>query len=149
MDNELTESYSEVFEILKILDKNIVMKIPINLLENLKNNKSKEYIPNISKTIPLDKQKLKQKTLNLLAYLNLNYWASPEEKKELLEIYNNNEKRIEKSKEIKYSLDNLFKNTTNENIEEIENTLEQSVTEYKKENIWTKFINKIKNFFKK
>ena len=38
-----TVIYSEVFEILKNIDKKMVMKIPEEILENIKNNKDTNY----------------------------------------------------------------------------------------------------------
>ena len=42
--------YSEVFEILKYMDKTDVMKIPIEILTKIKNNKDENYISKIDKT---------------------------------------------------------------------------------------------------
>lgn len=148
--NELSIAYAEVYEILSFMEQKYVDMIPLKLLELFKEEKEKEYKPNINPTIPLDEQNLQKKTLSILAMLNLNYWCEDEnEKKELIALYAENDKRKEEELREKYNPDNLFKKK--EQIVE-DNEIKQDNTqliEYKEQNIFKKILNKIMNFFKK
>lgn len=148
--NELSIAYAEVYEILSFMEQKYVDMIPLKLLELFKEEKEKEYKPNINPTIPLDEQNLQKKTLPILAMLNLNYWCEDEnEKKELIALYAENDKRKEEELREKYNPDNLFKKK--EQIVE-DNEIKQENTqliEYKEQNIFKKILNKIMNFFKK
>lgn len=148
--NELSIAYAEVYEILSFMEQKYVDMIPLKLLELFKEEKEKEYKPNIKPTIPLDEQNLQKKTLSILAMLNLNYWCENEnEKKELIALYDENDKRKEEELREKYNPDNLFKKK--EQIVE-DNEIKQENTqliEYKEQNIFKKILNKIMNFFKK
>lgn len=148
--NELSIAYAEVYEILSFMEQKYVDMIPLKLLELFKEEKEKEYKPNINPTIPLDEQNLQKKTLSILAMLKLNYWCEDEnEKKELIALYAENDKRKEEELREKYNPDNLFKKK--EQIVE-DNEIKQENTqliEYKEQNIFKKILNKIMNFFKK
>ena len=93
-NNELSIAYAEVYEILSFMEQKYIDKIPLKLMELFREEKLKDYKPNIEPTIPLNEQKLQKKTLVILAMLNLNYWCEDEnEKKELIKLYAENDKR--------------------------------------------------------
>lgn len=148
--NELSIAYAEVYEILSFMEQKYVDRIPLKLLELFKEEKEKEYKPNINPTIPLDEQNLQKKTLSILAMLNLNYWCEDEnEKKELIALYAENDKIKEEELREKYNPDNLFrkkKQIVEDNEIKQENT---QLIEYKEQNIFEKILNKIMKFFKK
>lgn len=152
MENELLKAYAEVDVILSYMKNTYVEKIPKKMRELFKNEKLQGYEPNINPKIPLDEQNLQRKTYAILAMLNLNYWCKDEnEKKELIAIYAENDKKREAELREKYNPDNLFKNKRNndignENIEETENV---SLVEYKKHGIFKRILEKITRLFKK
>lgn len=93
MKNSLRKSYSEVYEILNLMDSTYLDKIPDKVKELIKNERDKEFNANISINIPLEKQGLQRDTLTILTILYLNYWCeSKQEKKELIELFNNVDK---------------------------------------------------------
>ena len=53
---------------------------------------------------------MSKETVMFIAYLNLKYWCSKDEKKELLKIYKQNDEKIEQELKEKYNVNNLFKN---------------------------------------
>ena len=152
MKNDLYKAYAEVDEILPFMEDVYIDKIPKKLRELFKNERLEDYKPNIDPKIPLDEQKLQKKTFSILAMLNLNYWCEDEkEKKDLIAIYAENDRKKEELRE-KYNLDNLFKKKeTEQKIEEPQkNTAENTVlVEYKEEKFFKKLIKKIMNFFKR
>lgn len=145
---DIRQSYSEVDEFLNLLTEEQRNKIPKNLRELFKLEKDKEYIKKINPNIPVKEQDLKEETLGIIAYLNLQYWCEDEEEKQRLKkVYEKNEKVYQEMFQIDYNPDELFKNKTsaNEIDEKQENT---QIVEYK-ESFIKRFINKFLNIFKK
>ena len=141
-------AYSEVDNILSLMEEEYVNKIPSKVLEFIKREKLEEYSPNIKADIPLTEQNLKRDTMIILAVLNLNYWCeSEEEKQEFLDELAKNEKE-RKELEEKYNPDNIFKKRQEEKNEHA-HTEELSVVEYKEPNFIQKLLNKIARLFKK
>lgn len=141
-------AYSEVYEILNLLEDEYKERVPKEVIEFFEQERDKEYYPIIDVNIPLEKQNLKRKTMVVLAILNLNYWCdSEEEKQAILDNFAENEKKkqlAEKELAEKYNPDNLFKKRN-----KIEDTTEISIVEYKKKNFIQKLLSKIAGFFKK
>ena len=136
---ETRNSYSEVFELLKQLKKQDVMKIPVWLLETIKENRNKEYSPKVN----LDDidNSLSRKAKALYIGLYLKYICDDQkEKDDINKILYDNE--IEAKSKVQ--LNDMFKNRAK--AEEKEQHVQ--LIEYK-ENIFMKIINKIKNFFSK
>lgn len=152
MENSLNLAYAEVSKILSYMDEKEIEKIPLNLRNKIENEKIKDYEPVINPKIPLAQQNLQRNTLIILAILNLNYWCeSEEEKKELVRIYTEQDKKIEEELREKYNPDNIFKKKIQkEELVKEELVKEESVAlvKYKNENIFSKIITKITNFFK-
>ena len=150
MENSLSKAYAEVLLILSYMEQKYIDMIPKKLLELFNEEKDKNYQPNINPNISLAEQNLQRKTLALLAMLNLNYWCKDEnEKKELLKMYSENDKKIEAEMRERYNPDNLFKKK--EKVEQ-NNDIKQEKTElieYKQKNIFRKILDRIKTFFRK
>ena len=150
MENSLSKSYAEVLLILSYMEQKYVDMIPKKLLELFNEEKDKNYQPNINPNISLAEQNLQKKTLALLAMLNLNYWCVDEnEKKELLKMYSENDKKLEAEMRERYNPDNLFRKR--ERVEQNDKAKEESteIIEYKEQNIFKKILNSIMKFFKK
>jgi len=83
--------YSEVYEILQNIDKNMVMKIPKDILLNIKKNKNADYKRHIDWNKKLSEQNLHEETINIIGYINYNFWCDTSEKKENYRkiVYNN------------------------------------------------------------
>lgn len=145
MENELVKAYAEVDRILSFMDNKYVEKIPNKIRELFKNEKEKDYFPDIKPNIPLDEQNLQRKTFAILAMLNLNYWCEDEnEKQELIKIYAENDIKKEELRE-KYNPDNIFKNRQTMENTEITST---ALIEYK-ENFLKRIIRKVMSLFKR
>ena len=150
MENSLSKAYAEVLLILSYMEQKYADMIPKKLLELFNEEKDQNYQPDINPKISLAEQNLQRKTLALLAMLNLNYWCKDEnEKKELLKMYAENDKKIEAEMRERYNPDNLFKKKEKE--EQNDEIKEESteIIEYKEQNIFKKILNKIMKFFKK
>lgn len=142
LDAEIKRTYSEVYEILKLVDKEYFDKIPKKFVEFLEREKDNNYIPNINENIPLEEQKLLNDTINILAMIKLDYWCSSEEEKsELLKLLNENEKKHRENINEKYNPENIFEKTTNR-----EN---KDLVEVKEKKWHEKFWDMFRNILKK
>lgn len=75
MEEENKNAYSEVIEILKLVDdEEKLEKLPIEMLEVLKSKANPSYKPVISKEIPLDEQNLQPETYSILSWIAMKYW---------------------------------------------------------------------------
>lgn len=142
MENML--AYAEIDEILNLLEDDYRERVPKKVRDFFKEEKIKDYHPEIDIEKPLIEQNLKRETMVLLAILNLNYWCENEEEKQsfLNELNKNEEEKNEL--EEKYNPDNLFKKKQDESIQ---NNLQ--IIEYKKPNFIQRLLTKIKKFFKR
>lgn len=144
MDNILRKSYSEVYEILNLMDSIYLYKIPDKVKELINNERDKEFKTNIATDIPLEKQELQRDTLTILAILYLNYWCeSEQEKKELIKLFND----VDKTNAEKYSYENLFNNNKS-NIQETFTENNIAMVEYK-ENIFKRILKFFRKMFGK
>ena len=94
---------------------------------------------------------MQRKTYAILALLNLNYWCKDEnEKKELIAIYAENDKKREAELREKYNPDNLFKKKElqEENVEQKNVEENTALIEYRESNLLKRIINKIMSFFR-
>lgn len=108
---EQSYAYSELLEILELMEVEYVNKIPKKLMKVFKENASTTYEKHIDANIPLEEQNISEKTSALIAMLTLNYWCdSKEQKQELLDIYKENEKKYQEELREKYNPDNIFNN---------------------------------------
>lgn len=142
MSNIDAKAYSELFEIINLLDESEKNKMPTKIYENIKSQKSKEYINQYNTLDDINENNIEEKTAILLTSLYLDYIANDEEKKEVEDVLKENEKQLSE----KYSTENMFKNRNKEENTQKINTM---VTIKKKETVFTKILNKIKSLFKK
>lgn len=143
MENNLRKSYSEVYEILNLMESIYLEKIPNKVIELINNEKDKDFKTNISTDIPLEKQKLQKETYTILTILYLNYWWESElEKEEIINLCND----VDVLNREKYSYENLFNNKSNLKETFSENNI--AIVEYK-ENIFKKILEFLKKMFRK
>ncbi len=115
MDWNYEIALTEVDEILKFTDTELVNKIPMSFKKFIKKNKNKDYKPNITPGIPINEQVLKKETEAILSLIFRSYWATEEEKRELEANDENYISTLEAETEIKFPVNNKANNTTKEN----------------------------------
>lgn len=146
MNQSIMEAYAEVDTILNYMDIKYKNEIPEKLRNIFKEKKADNYEKTIIPNKPLNEQNLKEETLSILAVLNYNYWCKDEtHRKELLNLYTENERKYQEELREKYNPDNIFRNRIQKKDENIINN-EVAMTEYK-ESILKKIMNKIKGIF--
>lgn len=146
MGNETELAYAEVDAILELLEDELVNRIPEKVREFFKDEKNKEYKPTIRSDIGLDEQDLKAETISILTLLQLNYLCdSEEEKQEILNELQENDRLKEEELREKYNPDNIFKNRNNTQ----ENKKNVALVEYKEPSIIKKILDKIRKIFRR
>ena len=158
MDETLQIAYAEVMQVLKLFDRSLVMKIPIELLEYFKEHQKKDFIANIDKDDIFNKNNISKDALALLAYIDLKYWANEDEKKVQIDVYRRNTVKVEDEKKQLFNEDVFANKKTNE----VKISYKQDLFENRsknderielpvkyKESIWKKLLDKIKIFFVK
>ena len=129
------DTYSEVYEILSCMNKSIVMKVPFEILQVIKENRNMDYTSKIDKDDLFNLNNISNDTVNVLAWLDVNYWIS-NEKKENLKVAFKNDIKTSKGEEI-----SDFKNVKRKNNRIL--TDENQVKVYKEPIIY-RIINKIR-----
>lgn len=148
MEIQRKEMYSEVYSVLNLLGEKYIKKLPISLINMIKDERKKEYNPKYDLKANLAEQNIRRESLSMIALLHLNYWCESEEEKDSLkELLKNNEEIHQAEIREKYNPDNLFKNRIKEEKKLIKEEKEQTMLVPVKENSFTRFIKKLKNIF--
>lgn len=143
---DLSEAAVEFKSILENCSDDIVNKIPTNFLKFIDKIASKTYKFNYDKTKSLIEQNLKSETRGVIALVYQDYICTDEERKEYIQKSNLYIIENENMKREKYNPNDIFKDVKNY---KVNNSKENSIIEYKKENFIQKIFNKIKYFFEK
>lgn len=149
MENTVKDIYSEVYAILNMLGKEYINKLPKDIYNIIKEEKSTEYNPVYETTVALDKQDVKKETISIIVFLHLNYWCNEEEKIKLRELFDENEDKYQE--ELKQQEEQEVEQE-DEEIQEDNNEIEigkefLSMIVYKEENFAQRIFNKIRKLF--
>lgn len=126
---EQAYAYSELLEVLSHMEEKYTNKIPKKLMNFFEENALSTYEKHIDIYKPLEEQNLSERTSALIAMLTLQYWcASKEEKKELINIFNENERKYQEELREKYNPDNIFNNKPEE-VEHNTNNIDEKLVE--------------------
>lgn len=141
-------AYAEIIEILDNMSYEDKNKIPKKIYDFFLEKSNKNYVRHLDKSKTLYDQEIREDTKEILAILLINYWCETVDKKnQLLTLFRDNEIKYQEQLREKYNPDMLFKSKRNSNNnEKIENKTQMIVID--KDNIFTRFIKKIKLFFK-
>lgn len=151
MDSNYRMALSEVNEILKYTDYDIVKRIPNKFMIFISENMDKDYKFNVQEKVELFEQPIRNEAKTILAMIYKDYFCDDIERKELID-YDKMQRDIEeKMKYEKYNYDNLFKNKNTEikkdNNNNIESVQSLALIEIKSKNFIKEIIEKIKSFF--
>ena len=137
-------AYAEIDSFIELLPKAEKEKIPNNLIRYFKEEKDKETVKKLSLDIPLEKQNLQEDTWNLIAMIYLKYLCEDEEeKKELEQIYDENEKKYREEMKEKYNPEKIFKEREKQQV------IQNLPIKVQKESIIQKIIKFINKLFHK
>ena len=91
MNNEYDEAISEVLEIMKYMEEELLTKIPLDVIKKLKQKRLASYKNKFDETHEVDFSKLSDKAIDVLAVLYREYIANEEEKIEFDKMLDENE----------------------------------------------------------
>jgi len=136
-------TYEEVYQILKHMDKLSVMKIPDNILNKIVENRNPNYKTRIVKSDLFNQENISIEAKDFLCWLIYKFWMDEKEREEIDKINYNFYKKEDEEKIKKYDSGMLFK-SRNELINDNE---EKSLVVIEEKNIIKRIIDKIKNLF--
>ena len=139
-------TYTEVYTILQELNEEEYSKIPPEILETIEENMNEEYEFVLDDELELKEQQMLPETKAILFNLFRDYLATTEQKEKIIKMQNEERQNNELKKQQNYNVD-VFQNKTKISTKPIENQ-DNELIEYR-ESIFTKIINKIKNWFGK
>lgn len=131
---EYARSFAEVYAIINQMPEEIKNKIPNVFKKFISEEKSKEYNPSIE--IPIDDTKLMPETIVIMGMIYRDFLAPEDEKIELLERDRVELEKYEERLKQAYSIDKMFHSREKN---------ELAIVEYKKDNIFIRIKNFIKN----
>ncbi|MBQ8042766.1 MAG: hypothetical protein IJ272_01275 [Clostridia bacterium] len=149
MDNEFAYAAAEVRQILNYLPKEDTDKIPLELIEFLKNEADENYVSNIDPHKQLNEQKITEKAKDILTYIYREYWCNEQRKKELDEVLLKNEKieqQIIQQSQIAFNADIVFGSKEKQ---EVLQEVSKHLVNYENKNFLIKILEKIKYIFKR
>ena len=140
MNNNYRIALSEVNEILKYTDDDIVSRIPKKFITFISDNMDTNHKFKVQENVELFEQPIRNETKTILAMIYKDYFCDDVERQELID-YDKMQKDIEeKIKYEKYNSDNIFKNINKDKVKE-----EVALVEVKEE----KWYDKVFKFFRK
>ena len=144
-DENFPNVASELFEIFKYLNDEILNKIPIELKNHIHDIRNLDYKFEIEKDKPLIDQKLLLETKQILSVIFLKYCCTNDEVSEILGEHINIQNEIDDSKLGIESLEKFF----NKNLKNYDSNIESTDIVKIEEIPWyKKLLNKMKKFFK-
>lgn len=144
----IEDVYEELYEVLSNMDKVTVMKIPEEILNKIITQRNTSFKTSIDEEDLFNEDNISKETMDLLCWIDYNYWASPERKKEVDDI----KKREQLSKDENFDAHSIFEKNDMRpsNVESIDNVSQELIE--KRENsiisIIKNILNRIKNIRK-
>lgn len=136
-------AYSEVYQIIQLLDDDLRNKLPDEVVLFFMENRDLEYEPYFNKYEDLENQKLLNETINVLAFLKLKYWCTTDEEKIFLKQLEEND--VEQTDDYETILKQNYYQKYNREIVQKAQGEEKSLTS--KSSLWTKIRSFFKNLF--
>lgn len=140
---------AETEEIISKMEEGYINKIPMEIIEYIKKYKNPNWTFKYNPEKDLEEQNIHIETIEILSYLNLNYWASEEEKNYLTKLYKRNYTKHQLELKAKYSTDALFLNKQKTKKDEQLEKQEVNLQVIEESSIFSKIIKKIKKIFKR
>ena len=120
-------AYAEVDYIINHMNIKYKEMVPEKMLAFFNDFKDPNMEIHIDPYVPLQNQGLSRYSLEIIALLHLKYWCENEERKqELYNIMLRNQEKLDAQMKERFSVDNLFENSSSDNVEESEEKVDYS-----------------------
>ena len=144
IDLKYSNAFTEVLEILKYISKEDYEKVPLEMIEIMEDNCSKDYFVEYNPDISLTDQNISEEAQTIIAILFRDYWATPYQKERIEAKEKSDLEKLEEEKREKYNTDNIFKNKQEGTVRENKNLS----IDIKVDSFFKKLVIFIKKFFK-
>lgn len=142
---ELSKAAVEVLDILRYCSDDVLNKIPQKFIDYLNDIQSFDYVFEYDKTKKLEDQNLSPQAYYIIGLIYKDYICDDKERLDYLRELNKFKQEDIASKNEKYPIEKLFKNTSNMSNEEY---TEKSIIKVEEVKWYKKLFNKIKSLFK-
>jgi len=142
-------AYSEVLEILKYVPKEEYEKIDKEKLDFYEKNKKSDYNFNYDINKTLDEQGVSKIAKVIISIIYRDYWASDEERNEIIEMQNKLRKNLKEKTQIDFDPSIAFKKNNDDTKDEYYEVSNMQMIEQKEYSFFQKILNKIKSILKK
>ena len=150
MKNTTNQAFSETYDVINHMSKEMQEKIPKSFINLIKENRDLDYKFNIDYSTDIKKQLLKE-TKVILSLIYRDYLYSREKREELLVLDIEEIRREEKSSQEKYQIDyDSRKKEKLQDVEELKNKEQETLPiKVEKDKLYIKIINFIKKILKR
>lgn len=150
MKNTTNQAFSETYDVINHMSKEMQEKIPKSFINLIKENRDLDYKVNIDYSKDIKEQLLKE-TKTILSLVYRDYLCSSEKRKELLALDIEEIRREEKSSQEKYKIDyDSRKKEKLQDVEELKNKEQETLPiKVEKDKWYIKIINFIKKILKR
>lgn len=151
LKQEYSQAFTEVYEIFKLMPRELLDKIPNKFIELIEEERDTQYNPNIRE--PIENQNLKDETVVILSLIYRDFLCEGEKKRKLqekdareIQLF---QEKFEKELREKYNPDDIFKNRNNKKIEYEPPVEENKMITIQEEKWYQKIFNIVKRLFKR
>lgn len=152
MEDNFSKACKEIVEILRFVPDKDVSKIPKEIREMFEYEMDKNYKFTINTEISIEEQVLLNETKAILSNIFRDYWASPYQRKKIIEKQKKDRKILEQQKREIYNPDDIFKRKSTLEIKETidgNNSYDNNLpVEVNKEKFYQKIVDFIKMIFR-
>ena len=150
MKNTINQAFSETYDVINHMSKEMQEKIPKSFINLIKENRDLDYNFNIDYSTDIKKQLLKE-TKVILSLIYRDCLCSKEKRQELLDIDVEEIEREEKGAQEKYQIDfDSRKKVKPQDVEELKNKEQETLPiKVEKDKWYIKIINFIKKILKR
>ena len=150
MKNKTNQAFSETYDVINHMSKEMQEKIPKSFINLIKENRDLDYKVNIDYSKDIKEQLLKE-TKIILSLVYRDYLCSSEKREELLALDIEEIRREEKSSQEKYKIDyDSRKKEKLQDVEELKNKEQETLPiKVEKDKWYIKIINFIKKILKR
>ena len=150
MKNTVNQAFSETYDVINHMSKEMQEKIPKSFINLIKENRDLDYKVNIDYSKDIKEQLLKE-TKIILSLVYRDYLCSSEKREELLALDIEEIRREEKSSQEKYQIDfDSRKKEKLQDVEELKNKEQETLPiKVEKDKWYIKIINFIKKILKR
>ena len=147
---EINDIAKEVVEVLEYFDEDFLSKIPEGVRKSFQKLSENSTINiEIDKNKSLREQNISKETKDFIAILYYEYIADEDEKKEMVKVWNENEKLYQESLKQNVVVNSIFHDDLSDTQKDMPEEEKKEMVVYQTQNVFQKIISFLKNIFKR